>query len=183
MTQSTGNEQLARQFYPQSSTMHRKKAARGQWRLASIRSSTENLQSPLGRVTAILTWGASVLREDEIHDKDNHDDEENTADIEDALSDILGDNLSDVLGDNPSEPESTTQSEIASTRKMMEEQREMLNNPIQQNTQLCLQNAELMEANREYRRETQIPVWKTLRPSRKKCKRCMATRTENSTRQ
>jgi hypothetical protein len=35
---------------------------------------------------------------------------------------------------------------------MMEEQREMLNNAIQQNTQLCVQNAELMEANREYRR-------------------------------
>jgi hypothetical protein len=36
---------------------------------------------------------------------------------------------------------------------MMEEQREMLNNAIQQNTQLCVQNAKLMEANQEYRRE------------------------------
>ena len=107
-----------------------KKAARGQLRLASIRSSTENLWSPLGRVTPILTRGASVLPEDEIHDEDDHDYEENTTDMEDALSDGLGDNLSDVLGDNPSEPEPTMQSEIASMRKMMEEQREMLNNAI-----------------------------------------------------
>ena len=126
-----------------------KKAARGQLRLASIRSSTENLRSPLGRVTPILTRGASVLPEDEIHDEDDHDDEENTADMEDTLSDGLGDNLS--------EPEPTMQSEIASMRKMMEEQREMLNNAIQQNTQLCVQNAELMEANREYRRESILP--------------------------
>jgi len=33
----------------------------------------------------------------------------------------------------------------------------MLNNAIQQNTQLCVQNAELMEANREYRRESIRP--------------------------
>jgi hypothetical protein len=39
-------------------------------------------------------------------------------------------------------------------RKPMEEQGEMLNNAIQQNTQLYLQNAELMEANREYCRES-----------------------------
>jgi len=41
--------------------------------------------------------------------------------------------------------------------KMMEEQWEMLNNAIQQNTQLCVQNAELMEANLEYRRESIRP--------------------------
>ena len=69
--------------------------------------------------------------------------------MEDALSNGLGDNLSDVLGDNPSEPEPTTQSEIASMQKMMEEQRELLNNAIKQNTQLSVQNAELMKANRE----------------------------------
>jgi hypothetical protein len=40
---------------------------------------------------------------------------------------------------------------------MMEEQREMLNNAIQQNTQLCVQIAELMEANREYSRESIRP--------------------------
>jgi len=66
----------------------------------------------------------------------------------------MEDTLSDGLGDNLSKPEPTMQSEIASMRKMMEEQREMLNNAIQQNTQLCVQNAELMEANREYRRES-----------------------------
>jgi len=77
--------------------------------------------------------------------------------MEAALSDGLGDNLSDVLGDNPSQPEPTTQSEIASMRKMMEEQQEMLNNAIQQNTELCVQNAKLMEANRESRRESLRP--------------------------
>jgi len=39
----------------------------------------------------------------------------------------------------------------------MKEQREMLYNAIQQNTQLCVQNAELMEANREYCRESMGP--------------------------
>jgi len=117
----------------------------------------ENLRSPLGWVTPILTWGASVLLEDGFCDENDHDDEENTADIEDALSNGLGDNLRNVLADNPSEPELTTQSEIVSMRKMMEEQREMLNNAIQQKTQLCVQNAELMEANWEYRRESIRP--------------------------
>jgi len=153
-TQSTGNEQLARQIYRQSSTMPSKTAARGQVRLACICSSTENLRSPLGRVTLILTWGASVLPEDELRDEDNQVDDENTAVMEQDLSDGQGDDLSAILGDNPSEPEPTMQSEIASMRKMMEEQREMLNNAIQQNTQLCVQNAELMETNREYRRES-----------------------------
>jgi hypothetical protein len=36
---------------------------------------------------------------------------------------------------------------------MMEEQRDVLNNAFQQNTQLCVQNAELIEGNREYRRQ------------------------------
>ena len=70
-TQSTGNEQLAHQFYHQSSTMPPKTAARGQLLLASIRSSTENLRSPLARVTPILNRRASVLPEDEIHDEDD----------------------------------------------------------------------------------------------------------------
>jgi len=139
-----------------------KNTARGRLRLASIRSSTENQRSPLGRVNPILTRGASVLSQDEINDKQDHNDEENTADMEHALSDGLRDNLSDVLGYNPSEPEPTTQSDIASMRKMMEEQREMLNNAIQQNTQLCVQNAEVMEANREYYREsTRLEATKT----------------------
>jgi hypothetical protein len=73
--------------------------------------------------------------------------------MEHALSDSLGDNLSNVPDDNSLELEPTTQSEIASMRKMMEEHLEMLNNAIQQNTQLCVQNAELMEANWEYSRE------------------------------
>jgi len=77
--------------------------------------------------------------------------------MEDALSDGLGYNLSDVLGDNPCAPEPTMQSEFLSMRKMMEEQREMLNNAIQQNTQLCVENAELMEENWEYRRESIRP--------------------------
>jgi hypothetical protein len=85
----------------------------------------------------------------EIHNKDDQDDEEITAATEDVLTDSLGDNLCDVLGDNSSEPEPTTQSEIASMRKMMEELREMLNNAIQQNIQLCVQNGKLMEANWE----------------------------------
>jgi len=123
-----------------------KKAARGQLGLASIRSSTENLRLPVGRVTPILTRGASVPQEDESHDEDDHDDDENTADMEDALSDGLGDILS--------EPEPTTLPEIASMRKMIEEQREMLTNAIQQNTQLCVQNAKLMEATWEYCRES-----------------------------
>jgi tRNA A37 N6-isopentenylltransferase MiaA len=76
--------------------------------------------------------------------------------MEDALSDGLGDNLSDILGNNPSEPEPTTQSEVASMLKTMEEHREMLNDAIEQNTQLCVQNGELMEANQECGRAKEV---------------------------
>ena len=96
-TKPTENEQPARQFYRQSSTMPPKKAARDQLRLASTRSSTENLRSPLGRVTPILTRRVSVLQEHAIYDRSDHDDEENTAGREDDLR--------DGLGDNPSAPE------------------------------------------------------------------------------
>jgi hypothetical protein len=137
--------------------MPAKKATRGQLRLASISSSTENLHLPLVRATPILTRGLSILQDDDKHYEDDHDDNERTADMEDALNDGLGDNLSDVLCDNPSEPEPTTQSEIASMQMTMEEQREMLNNAIQQNTQLCVRNDKLMEANQEYRRESVRP--------------------------
>jgi hypothetical protein len=81
-------------------------------------------------------------------------DQENTADIEDDPSYRLGDNICDILSDNLSQPKPTTQSEIASMRKVMEEQWETLNNTNQQNTQLCVHNAVLIEANREYRRES-----------------------------
>jgi len=115
------NKQVAQQFYRLSSTMPPKTAARGQLHLASVLTSTENLQSPLGRETLIVTRGACVLPEDEIHDENNQDDKENTADMEEDLSDGQGDNLRDVLGDNLSKPEPTMQSEIASMSKMMEE--------------------------------------------------------------
>jgi predicted metal-dependent hydrolase len=62
----------------------------------------------------------------------------------------MEDALTDGLGNNLGESEPTTQSEIMSMRKMMEEQQEMLNNTLQQNTHPCVQNAELMEANWEY---------------------------------
>jgi hypothetical protein len=95
-------------------------AAKGQLRLASIHLSIDNQRRPLGQVTAILTRGACILPKDELHEEEDHDNEENSADIEDALSNSPGDNLS--------EPELTTQSELVSMRKMMEEQREMFNN-------------------------------------------------------
>jgi hypothetical protein len=56
---------------------------------------------PHGRVIPIFTGGASVLPQHEIHDKDDHDEEEHTADMEDALKYDLGDNLSNILGDHP----------------------------------------------------------------------------------
>jgi len=70
--------------------------------------------------------------------------------MEDDLRDGLGKNLSNDLGGNQSEPELTTQSEIASLRKVMEEQPDMLTNAIQRSTQLLVQNAGMMEVNREY---------------------------------
>jgi len=63
------------------------------------------------------------------------------------LSEGPGDNLGDVLDANPSKPEPDTESEIVSMRKMMEEQRKMLNNAVQLNTHLCVQNANVMEPN------------------------------------
>jgi len=95
-----------------------------------------------------------VRVEDDIHYESNHADEVNSGDMAGDLCDGFGDNVNYDLGDNPSEPEPSTQCEIACTRKMTEEQREMVNNSIQQNTQLCAQNAELMEPNREYYRES-----------------------------
>ena len=97
----------------QLSTMPPKKAAKCQLHLASIHSSTENLRLPLRQVTPCLSCGTSVLPEDEIHNKHDHNDEENTADMEEVLRGCPGDNMSDVLGDNPSEPERTMQTEIA----------------------------------------------------------------------
>jgi len=145
-THLTGNEQLASEFSRQLSTIPPKTAAWGQLGLASICSRTENLWWHLGRVTPIITQGATVLPEAEIHNKDDHADEEITANMEDTLSDGLGDNFSDVLANNPSKSEPTTHSAISSMRKMMDNQREMLNNAIQQNTRLCMYNAKLMEA-------------------------------------
>jgi hypothetical protein len=88
--------------------------------LASIRSRIENLQSPVGCVTPILTQRALVLPEDEIQDENDHNHEENTADMEAEQSTSLGDNLSNVLGGYPNMPEPTTQSKIASMRKILE---------------------------------------------------------------
>jgi hypothetical protein len=92
--------------------------------LASTHSSMENLPSPLGRVSPILTRRVTMLQEDEIYDKSDRHDDENNADREDDLSDGLGDNLSDGLGNNLSELEPTMKSEIAAMRMMTEEQRE-----------------------------------------------------------
>jgi len=69
------------------------------------------------------------------------------------LSAYLGDNLSDVQGDNQRKPKPTMQSDIASMRKMMEDQREVLQNSKLQHTQLSVQNAEKTESNRKSRRE------------------------------
>jgi hypothetical protein len=74
--------------------------------------------------------------------------------MDDDFSDAVGDTLSSVLGDYPTEHEPTMQSGITPMRNMTEEQREMLNNAIQPNTQLWVQKSELMDANREYCRES-----------------------------
>jgi hypothetical protein len=125
--------------------------------LATISWSTENLRLPLDQVSPILTRGASIVLVDEIHAEYDHDNEENTANIEHVLTDGVGYNLNDVLGDNHGEAEPTTHSDITSMGKMMDEQQEMFNNAIQQNTRLFVKNPELLEANWEYCRES-IPT-------------------------
>jgi len=125
-------------------------AGSSQLHLAGIHFSMENLASPLSRVTHILTGWVSVLLINEIHHENEHNDEEDTATMESCQNYGLGNNVSNVWDDNPSEPERMMQSKITSMWKMMEEQFEILNNAIQQNSQQCVQNAELMEANREY---------------------------------
>jgi hypothetical protein len=65
----------------------------------------------------------------------------------DNLSNRLVDILSNRLGCNSAEPKPTTQSMIASIQKMIEELSKLLNNALQQNIQLGVQNAELMETN------------------------------------
>jgi hypothetical protein len=60
--------------------------------MATTRSRTENLRSPLGSVTPILTGQLSVFQEEEIYDESDHNDKENTADRDDDLTDGLGNN-------------------------------------------------------------------------------------------
>jgi len=92
-----------------------------------------------------------------IHDPSANTDENNPADMDDDLSEGLGENLSDVRCDNLSKPETTTGSGITSILKMIEDKRAMLNNAIQEYSELCVQNVELMEANQEYHRESIRP--------------------------
>jgi hypothetical protein len=51
---------------------------------------------------------------DEIHNENDHNNEENCAEIKDDQGDGLGNTLSNVLGSHPSKPKATTQSEIVS---------------------------------------------------------------------
>jgi len=72
-TPSIGNEQLALQFYLQTSTMPPKQDTQGQLVLSSIHSGIDNLWSALGRVTPSPTWGTSVLPDNVNHNEDDHD--------------------------------------------------------------------------------------------------------------
>jgi len=74
--------------------------------------------------------------------------------MEKIQSDGKGDDLGNILENNLSEPKITRLTEIESMSKMFDEQWEMLNNAIQQNTQLYVQDAKLMKTNQEYRRES-----------------------------
>jgi len=69
--------------------------------------------------------------------------------LSDNLSNSLVDILSNGLGCNPTEAKPTTQSKIASIQKLIEELSKLLNSAVQQNIQLGVQNAELIETNGE----------------------------------
>jgi len=125
-----------------------KKASRDQLRLASTGSSTENLRSPLGRVTPILTRRVSVLQEDEIYDESDRHNEDITADREDDLS--------ECLGGNPSAPEPTMQSEIATMRKMREE------HLYDRGTPKCV-NSQLIETSSNTDSYIEHPLSKSIR--------------------
>jgi len=107
--------------------------ARSQLHLASMRSSTENLCSPVRQVTSILTPWASIVQEDEIRDQSSYNGEQCIAGMDHVLNEgagnNLGNNVSDHQGDNPSKPKANTQSGIASMVQMLEEQCVMLNMP------------------------------------------------------
>jgi hypothetical protein len=65
---------------------------------------------------------------------------------------------------------------------IMEERRETLNNAIQQNTQLSVQNVELMEVNREYSRQSIGPeaaYTNTFDMTHSECDCCGATEHDN----
>jgi len=79
-----------------------------------------------------------------MQNKNHHDDKADPADMEDNMFGGPSDYLSNIIAGNVSEPEPTTQSEIMSMWKMMGKQWQMLDNTIQQNTQLHMQFATLM---------------------------------------
>jgi len=157
MTQPTENEQLTHQSYHQLSTMPPMEAGRCQSCLARVHLRAEDLWSPLGQVTPFLTQMAFEVQDDDIFEESDQNDEQITANREDDLSNGLRNNLSNIVGDNVSDHEPPTQSKITSMQHMLEEHWERLNNAIQQNTQLCAQNAKLGGANWEYCRETIRP--------------------------
>jgi len=117
MTEPIENKQLVCQFYPQLSTMPAKKAATGQLPFARTPQSKENLKSRKGWVSPIPTQRVSLLQEDQIYDISILDSGQDVANMDDDLS--------NGLGDNQSELKPTTQSKIASMPMIMEEHREM----------------------------------------------------------
>lgn len=104
---------------------------------------TENVRSPLGRVTPIPNSEVPFLQRYKIYEANDHLDNENNADMDHELSEGLSKNLSET------DPGPTTESEIDEKRMIMEEQRAMVNNAIQPYTQLWVQNAKRRIANRE----------------------------------
>jgi len=77
------------------------KAARGKLHFASIHSSQENLQSPLCSVIPILTQRTFIWWEDEILNECDHDNIENTTNMNDDMSNSVGENMNNVLDNNP----------------------------------------------------------------------------------
>jgi len=119
--------------------MPSKYAVRGQEHLASTLLSMEELQLLLCWVTPILTQQVSILQENESYNKSDHNQEQCAASRAHVLDDTPADNVSG--------PKSTMQFDLQTMRYVMEEPPAILNKAIQQNIQLCEQNAKQIEAN------------------------------------
>jgi len=157
------NIECIRQFTVNIASIFPKQTTRDQIQMASTCCGTVNLWSSFGQVILVSTCIDLALLEDEITNNNNLGQKEPTAVSDHSLSDAPDNNLSGAVP--VPECESIILSTILAMRKVIEEQQEILNHTILQNTELLMQNAELMKVNWAFCRTSvwsEYWIWKYL---------------------